>query len=117
MKRIDIFVPQENVPEVTMILHKHDCGGISLTEIKGRGKIPHESIPEVVTGEWHMTGRRFVPEYVSRTQITTVASDSQVLPIVQDLRKDVKAKRGKLFVSDIIQAFDLASGSEGEAAL
>ena len=41
---------------------------------------------------------------------------SQVITIVQDLRNDVKAKREKLFVSDITQVYDLASGSEGEAA-
>lgn len=116
MKRIDIYVPVENVSEVTLILHKHESGGITLSEVSGRGKVPHKAIPEVVSGEWHMTGKRIVPEYVRRSDISTVVSESNVKPLLQDLRK-LKTEVGKIFVSDILEAYDLASGSAGEIAL
>jgi nitrogen regulatory protein PII len=53
MKQLDIYIPSENVSEATEIFHKHEVGGISISEIKGRGKIPHEPVPEVVRSYWY----------------------------------------------------------------
>jgi len=40
MKKLDIYTPEDNLSELTEILHKHSVGGISLSDIKGRGKYP-----------------------------------------------------------------------------
>ena len=48
MKQIDIYITSENVSEATQILHKHEVGGITLSEVKGRGMIPHEPVPDTV---------------------------------------------------------------------
>jgi nitrogen regulatory protein PII len=116
MKRVDIYVPYNNVSEVTMVLHKHDIGGITLSDVRGRGKIPHTAIPEVVSGEWHMTGKRIVPEYVQRSLISAIMQESQIKRLMDDLRK-INVERGKVFVSDVTEAYDLSSGEEGEKAL
>jgi nitrogen regulatory protein PII len=39
MKKLEIFITEENLSEVTEILQKHGVGGISLSDIKGRGRI------------------------------------------------------------------------------
>lgn len=116
LKRVEIFVPYGSVPEVTMILHKHDVGGHTIQDVRGRGKAPHTAIPEIVGGEWHQTGKRIVPEYVPRSLVTAAMPEEKVGPIVQDLHK-LKVERGKVIVSEITQAYDLVTGQEGDKAL
>ena len=56
MKKLEIYIPEENLSEVTEILHKHGVGGMSLSDIKGRGRIPHEPVPETV--RFYMTNKK-----------------------------------------------------------
>jgi nitrogen regulatory protein PII len=114
MKQIDIYIPSENLPEATVFLHKHEVGGMSISEIKGRGKIPHEPVEEMVRA--YKTGRKVSPEYVSRTHVSTIVPDSKVKPIIDDLFT-LKLKRGKIVVRDVMEAYDLVSKAVGEAAI
>jgi hypothetical protein len=41
-EQIDIDIAWEYVSAATDVLHIHGVGGISLSEVKGRGNIPHE---------------------------------------------------------------------------
>jgi nitrogen regulatory protein PII len=114
MKQLDIYIPLENVSEATEVFHTHEVGGISLSEIKGRGKIPHEPIPDMVRSYWY--GKKMTPEYVNRVHISIIVSDSKVKPIIDDLFK-LKPTRGKVFVRDVLEAYDLVSKTEGESAI
>ena len=38
MKRLDIIVPHELVGEINVILHKHNVGGMTFYDVKGRGR-------------------------------------------------------------------------------
>ncbi len=114
MKRIDIYIPEEDVFEITEILHKHEVGGISISDVDGSGKVPHEPVPEMVRS--YMTGKHIVPAYVTRRKIETVVSDSKVNPIIDELLT-VGPKRGKVFVHDVSEAYDLSKKISGENAL
>lgn len=114
MRQLDIYIPPENVSETTEVLHKHDVGGISLSEVKGRGKIPHEPVPEMVRSYWY--GKKMTPEYINRVHVSVVVSDVKVKPIVDELLK-LKPTRGKVFVRDVLEAYDLASKAAGESAI
>jgi nitrogen regulatory protein PII len=114
MRQLDIYIPSENVSETTEVLHKHDVGGISLSEVKGRGKIPHEPVPEMVRSYWY--GKKMTPEYINRVHVSVVVSDVKVKPIVDELLK-LKPTRGKVFVRDVLEAYDLASKAAGESAI
>ncbi len=114
MKELDIYIPSENVSEATEILHKHEVGGISTSEIKGRGKIPHEPVPELVRSYWY--GKKMTPEYVNRVRVSVIVPDVKVKPIIDDLLK-LKPTRGKVFVRDVLEAYDLVSKTAGEAAI
>ena len=50
----------------------HGVGGISLSEVKGRGKIPHEAVPHIIQALEHMS---------------TIVPDSKVTPVIDDLFK------------------------------
>ena len=56
------------------------------------------------------------PEYVTRVRLSTVVPDLKVKPIIDDLLK-LKPMRGKVFVRDILEAYDLLSKAVGEVAV
>ena len=114
MKKLEIYITEENLSEVTEILQKHGVGGISLSEIKGRGLVPHEAFPESVRA--YLTGRKVVPEYVSRRKIEVIVHESKTKPILDNLIQ-LKPARAKVFVYDVSEAYDLASKASGEDAL
>jgi nitrogen regulatory protein PII len=114
VKQVDLYVPRENVTEVTDILTKHEVTGISMGEVKGKGKTPHEAVPEMV--RMYHYGKKVTPEYVTRVHLSTVIPDLKVKPIIDDLLK-LKPMRGKVFVRDILEAYDLSSKEVGEAAI
>jgi nitrogen regulatory protein P-II 1 len=114
VKQVDIYVPEEKLAEITGVLDNQGVGGISITNIRGKGKEPHEAVPEMVRS--YMTGRKVVPEFITRLKIEAIVSDSKVKPIVDDLSK-LKLSRGKVFVRDIAEAYDVAKQTSGESAL
>ena len=61
-------------------------------------------------------GRKVAPEYVTRVRLSTVVPDLKVKPIIDDLLK-LKPMRGKVFVRDILEAYDLLSKAVGEVAV
>lgn len=109
-----MYIPRENVSEVTAVLTKHEVFGISIGEVKGKGKIPHEPVPEMV--RMYHYGKKVAPEFVTRIHLSTVIPDSKVKPIIDDLLK-LKPMRGMVFVRDILEAYDLLSKDVGEAAI
>jgi len=114
VKQVDLYIPRENVPEVTGILRKHEVAGISMAEVRGKGKTPHEAVPEMVRMYWY--GKKVTPDYVTKVHLTTVVPDSKVKPIIDDLLK-LKPMRGTVFVCDILEAYDLLSKAVGETAI
>jgi nitrogen regulatory protein PII len=114
MKRIDIIIPEEDLPAVTEILHQHEVGGISVSDIRGRSKVPHEPVPEMVRN--YMTGKKITPEYVTRRKVEVVVTDSQTKSIVEALYT-LQPTRGKVFIHDISEAHDIAKKTSGESAL
>lgn len=112
MKKLDIYIPEDSLSELTEILHKHSVGGISLSDIKGRGKIPHEPIPETV--RFYMTGKKIIPEYLTRHKVEVIVPETITKPIIDDL---FQPTRGKVFVTDVSEAYDLVSKTSGEDAL
>jgi nitrogen regulatory protein PII len=114
VKQVDLYIPRDNVPEVTGILRKHEVAGISMAEVRGKGKTPHEAVPEMVRMYWY--GKKVTPDYVTKVHLTTVVPDSKVKPIIDDLLR-LKPMRGTVFVRDILEAYDLLSKAVVETAI
>ena len=112
MKRVDVLITHEHLIEINELLHKHNVVGIY--DVKGRGRSNLESVD---------LGRgiiRSVPEFSVGTKIEVVVADNLVKPVVDDilnmLRKGSFAS-GKIFVSDIIEAYNIETNETGDAAL
>jgi|SRR5689334_21532612 nitrogen regulatory protein P-II 1 len=117
MKQIEIVVPQERLPEVNAILYKHNVGGMMFYDIKGRGRAKREA--PVVTNVYNY-GKKYVPEFGSRTKVDVMVSDPLSKQIVNDLITNLStgsSSDGKIFVKDIFEAYDIGSKQEGEVAL
>ena len=114
MKAVDIYVPEESLSEVTVVLDNHKVGGVSVTTIRGKGKDPHEAVPEIVRE--YMTGRKIIPEFVTRLKIEAIVTDTDVKPIVDEL-SNLGVKRGKVFVREISEAYDISKKTSGDSAL
>ncbi len=114
MKRLDIIIPHERLSEVNDILHKHKVGGITFYDIKGRGRAKQEP---VAVGRGVM---RYVPEFGSRTKIEVLVKDSLSKLIIEDLLKKISTgstSDGKIFVYDVVEAYDIGSKESNDSAL
>ena len=114
MKRLDIIIPHERLSEVNDILHKHKVGGITFYDIKGRGRAKQEP---VAVGRGVM---RYVPEFGSRTKIEVLVKDSLSKQIIEDLLKKISTgstSDGKIFVYDVVEAYDIGSKESNDSAL
>jgi len=118
MKELTIYVPQEKLFEVTEILHKHNVIGLTFSEVMGSGRTKHDPIPEKVRE--YMSGRMIIPEFVKRSKVETIVTDSSAKTIVDDIMNNLKTGKhahGYIFVKEISDAFDIASKLHGEDVL
>lgn len=114
MKRLDIIIPQEHLPQLNELLRKHKVGGMSFYDIKGRGRTKQDPI---TVGRGVMT---YVPEFGFRTKVQVVVHDALSRGIIEDILKTFgvgASAIGKIFVYDVAEAYDLGSKEEGDSAL
>jgi nitrogen regulatory protein P-II 1 len=118
MKEISIFIRTEDLAQVSGILKKHNVGGISFYDINGAGRTKRNAIPEMVRS--YMTGRIVTPDYVKRTKVETVVSDSSMNQIVEDVLNSLnpgKEAHGMIFIKDVADAYEIGTRQRGEAVL
>ena len=83
MKRLDLIVPHERVRDVNEILHKYKVGGLTMYDIKGRGRTKQEPL---AVGRGVM---KYVPEYGSNTKLEVLVPDFLADPIVNDVLAEI----------------------------
>lgn len=114
MKRLDLIIPQERLPEINELLHKHSVGGMTFYDIKGRGRAKREPVS---VGRGVM---RYTPEFGFRTKIEVLVPDSKAKEIISDVLNVIStgsASDGKIFVYDVVEAYDIGSKEKDDAAL
>ena len=113
MKRLDIIVPHELVGEINDILHKHNVGGMTFYDIKGRGRSKNEPI-YVGTGVM-----KYIPEFGLATKVEVLVPDPQSKQIIDDIVNitSVDSSSGKIFVYDVVEAYDIGTRTVGDTAL
>jgi nitrogen regulatory protein P-II 1 len=114
LKRLDVIVPHERVRDVTEILHKHKVGGLTMYDIKGRGRTKQEPFS---VGRGVM---KYTPEYGSNTKIEVLIPDPLADSVVNDVLTvigTVTSSIGKIFVFDVAGAYDIGTRQTGDSAL
>jgi nitrogen regulatory protein P-II 1 len=120
MKEISIFIPTDDLEQVTEILRKHNVGGITFYEINGAGRTKRDAVPEMVRS--YMTGRTITPDYARRTKVETIVTDSAMSQIVDDISNSLgqhagKEAHGMIFVKDVSDACEIGTKQRGDAVL
>ena|SRR3712207_1866565 len=120
MKEISIYIPKDDLTQVTEILKKHNVGGMTFYEINGAGRTKREEVPEMVRA--YMTGRTITPDYAKRTKVETIVSDSLVNPILEDISNILgqhsgNEAHGMIFIKDVYDAYEIGTKQRGEDVL
>src|ERR671921_2413166 len=120
MKELNIFIRTEDLAQVTKILQNRGTGGITFYEINGAGRTKREAVPEMVRS--YMTGRTVTPDYVKRTKVETIVSDSAMNQIVDDISNSLglhagTEAHGMIFIKDVSDAYEIGTKQRGEAVL
>ena len=114
MKRLDLIIPHERLTEINELLHRHKVGGITFYDIKGRGRAKREPVS---VGRGVM---RYTPEFGFRTKVEVLVPDDKAKAIIDEVLKMIStgsASDGKIFVYDVVEAYDIGSKEKGDAAL
>jgi nitrogen regulatory protein P-II 1 len=119
MKELSIFIRKDDLTKVTEILRKHNVGGVSFYDINGAGRTKREAVPEMVRS--YMTGRTITPDFVKRTKVETIVSDSSMNQIVDDILNNLNPRKeeahGMIFVKHVSDAYEIGTKQRGEAVL
>ena len=109
MLRIQVILGENDVMAISEGLKKIGIGGLTVTKVRGRGKRPG---PEIHASKG---SEIFVPQFNDKYQLEVIISDTkedEVVGIIKD-----KGRVGKIFVSQILRAIDIATGNEGEETI
>lgn len=114
MKKIEAVVPGPRLDRAFAALKELNLGGVTYFESRGRGEIPR---PKMQTGRG--TGS-YTPEFNVNATIVMVVSDSMVDRVVEKILSSTSSGlkgEGKIFVSDVDEAYDVGTKKRGESAL
>lgn len=109
MLRIQVILGENDVMAISEGLKEIGIGGLTVIKVRGRGKRPG---PEIHASKG---SEIFVPQFSRKYQLEVIISDTQedeVIGIIKD-----KGRVGKIFVSQILRAIDIATGNEGEETI
>ena len=114
MKKLELLIPHERLEAVNELLQKHNVGGMTCYDVKGRGRSKQESV-DVERGT-----RSYIPELGPRTKIEVIVENMVAKRIIDDVLNVISTGSsydGKLFVSDIAESYDIGTQAAGDAAL
>jgi nitrogen regulatory protein P-II 1 len=113
MKEIEIIIPNGRLTDVHSVLKGLNIGGMSHYGIEGTGKIKADPVVSAT----HPT--EAPPEYIPRHKVEVVVKDEQVEQLISRLRERLSydPQGGKIFVTDVPIALDIASNKRGVDAI
>ncbi|MFQ5496861.1 MAG: P-II family nitrogen regulator [Nitrosopumilus sp.] len=109
MLKIEIILGENDVMAISEALKKIGIGGLTVSKARGRGKRPG---PEIHASKG---SEIFVPQFNDKYRIEAIVSDTKEDEVIKIIKE--KGRVGKIFVSQILRAVDIATGNEGEETI
>ena len=112
MKRIDAIIKPFALEEVKTKLAALDVKGLTVTEVKGFGRQKGHS--ELYRGA------EYVVDFLPKVQVTVLAADEQVSPIVSAITGAARTGKigdGKIFVTPVEEVIRIRTGERGSDAI
>ncbi|MFN3654995.1 MAG: P-II family nitrogen regulator [Candidatus Nitrosotenuis sp.] len=109
MIRIEAVLGKNDVMPISEALKKIKIGGLTVTKMRGRGKNPP---PEIHASKGTEI---FVPQFSDKYVVQIIIPETKEEEVINVIKQN--ATVGKIFVSPILRAIDIASGNEGESVI
>lgn len=112
MKKVEAIIRTSHFPKVKEALHSIGIDFFTFEDVKGVGN--QKSEKTVYRGHEYDLGS------IARTKITIVSPDDKVDVIIQSVLTSAKTGEigdGKVFISNIEEAYRIRSGEKGNSAL
>ena len=109
MLRIEVILGNNDVMAISEGLKEIGIGGLTVSKVRGRGKRPG---PEIHASKG---SEIFVPQFNDKYRLEAIVPDAKEDEVVNIIKKNGRV--GKIFVSQILRAIDVATGHEGEETI
>ena len=109
MLKIQIILGDNDVMAISEGLKEIGIGGLTVSKVRGRGKTPG---PEIHASKG---SEIFVPQFTEKYLMTAIIADTQEDEVINIIKKN--GRRGKIFISQILRAVDIATEHEGEETI
>jgi len=109
MLKVEVILGENDVMAISEGLKKIGIGGLTVSKVRGRGKKPG---PEIHASKG---SEIFVPQFTMKYLLEVIISDTQEEEVVNIVKKN--GRRGKIFISQILRAVDIATEHEGEETI
>ena len=109
MLRIEVILGNNDVMAISEGLKEIGIGGLTVSKVRGRGKRPG---PEIHASKG---SEIFVPQFTDKYRLEAIVPDAKEDEVVNIIKKNGRV--GKIFVSQILRAVDVATGHEGEETI
>ncbi|MDH3780176.1 MAG: P-II family nitrogen regulator [Nitrosopumilus sp.] len=109
MLRIEAILGENDVMAISEGLKEIGIGGLSVSKVRGRGKRPG---PEIHASKG---SEIFTPQFNNKYQLVIIVPDTKEDEVIDIIKENGRV--GKIFVSQILRAIDIATGNEGEGTI
>jgi nitrogen regulatory protein P-II 1 len=109
MLKIQVILGKNDVMAISEGLKKIGIGGLTVAKVRGRGKNPG---PEIHASKG---SEIFVPQFNDKYQLEVIIPDTIEDEVVNIIKENGRV--GKIFVSQILRAVDIATGDEGDGTI
>ncbi len=112
MKKIEAIIRPEKIEELRDALEKKGFVGMTITEVKGRGK------QKGVKLEWRVG--EYIVEFLPKIKLEMVVEAGkvdQVVEVIEKVCSSGKIGDGKIFISSVDQVIRLRTKEKGVEAL
>ncbi len=112
MKKIEAIIRPEKIQDVKAALDKLGCIGMTITEVKGRGK------QGGITQQWR--GRQYHIDLLPKIKIELVVKTKYVDKVVNTIIESARTGKtgdGKIFVSPVERVYRVRTGEIDEDAI
>ncbi len=109
MLKIEVILGENDVMAISEGLKEIGIGGLTVSKVRGRGKRPG---PEIHASKG---SEIFVPQFNDKYMMEAIIPDAKEDEVVSIIKE--KGRVGKIFISQILRAIDIATGDEGEETI
>ncbi|WP_054834640.1 P-II family nitrogen regulator [Methanobrevibacter arboriphilus] len=113
MKRVVAIIRQEKLEDVKSALVSAGCEGMTVNEVKGRGK-------QLGIKESYRGGSNYCIDLIPKTRIELVIKKEdleEVLKTIQESARTGEIGDGKIFVSPVEEVVRIRTGENGREAV